>query len=141
VNVRVNVVAPPANLPPVVSATLLTAPDYDNNTRYNWATPLGLSGTATDPEGNNPLSYVWKATSFTPNTRTVFRSNVQIGTGPTLSWTPMDTPSLFGTAANFGETACQDGQTVRLTLEVTDSLGNKGTAAVREFTVVRCIIL
>jgi len=137
--VAITVTAPPANLPPVITAGVLApAPDYSGG--YAWTTPLQITASASDPENNAPITYVWKATSRRPNSATVYASDVTVGTNANLSWTPSTTPALFGDFAALGN-ACYDGQVVLLRLEATDSLGNTSTRAFATFKVFRCILI
>lgn len=62
------------------------------------------------------------------------------GTNANLNWTPSDNPTLLGILRFFGS-SCYDGQIVRITLEATDSLGNKSTRTLRDVKVYRCILI
>ena len=137
--VAITVTPPPTNLPPAITAGMLgPAPDYSGG--YAWTTTLQVEASASDPENNTPITYVWKATSRRPNSATVYASDVTVGTNANLSWTPSATPALFGDFAALGN-ACYDGQVVLLRLEATDSLGNRSTRAFATFKVFRCIVI
>jgi hypothetical protein len=139
--VLISVSAPPSNNPPTI--TLGSLPPTNYGSGYAWDGPIGVSASATDPEGNTPISFTWKATSLRPNSSTVYASNVVIA-GPSasanLNWTPQNNPSLLGDFAQFGND-CYDGQIVRLVLEATDSLGNRSTRALPDIRVYRCILI
>jgi hypothetical protein len=139
--VSITVTPPPTNLPPVI--TLGSLPPVNYSDGYDWVGPIAVTASATDPEGNTPISFTWKATSFRPNSTTVYASNVTIA-GPSatanLNWTPQNTPTLFGGEAQFGND-CYDGQVVRVVLEATDSLGNRSTRALPDIKVFRCILI
>jgi serine protease len=103
-----------------------------------------VNASATDPEGNTPLTYRWFATTFRPNSSVVVHSARSLlvpasVTSGQLSWKPELTPTKFGTFATLGN-SCYDGQQVLLELEVTDSLGNKTTRSLPRFTVYLCIL-
>lgn len=83
--VSVNVVDPPANLPPVVR---ITSPQHDGHDDM-----LALSGTATDPEGDLPLSF---KSSVSVNSSSL----IVIGTTPSMSWKPSDTID-FGSEGHY----------------------------------------
>ncbi len=53
--VQINVIDPPPNLPPVVR---ITSPENDANIS-SISELLTFSGTATDPEGETDLNYLW----------------------------------------------------------------------------------
>ncbi|MDX2472903.1 MAG: S8 family serine peptidase [Candidatus Krumholzibacteria bacterium] len=112
--VAISVVAPPDNLPPAVSVS-----SPQNGLDVNFFDPLNLVGSATDPEGNTPLSYEWVVNFGT--------GNIVIGTGPTLSWAPEDTITF----------ECDKTWDIRLTLRVTDSFGSTGS----DFVNVRAIVI
>jgi hypothetical protein len=138
-SVTINVTAPPTNFPPTIGTTTRTPTAVNYDAGFGWTTPFTLTTSATDPEGNTPISYVWKATSFRPKTTTAFVSDVTLGSSTSITWTPSTTPTLFGTFADFGND-CYSGQTVRVRVEATDSLGNKSTKTLPDFTVYRCIL-
>lgn len=135
----VTVTAPPVNYAPNVTVGTLPAPTYDVG--YASDTTLVVAASATDPEGNTPLSFRWFATTFQPDSTTaVYSSRAPLGppaaTGA-LAWRPDDTPSRFGTFGSLGND-CYQGQYVRLEVEVTDSLGNARTVALPMFKVFVC---
>ncbi len=103
--VTVNVVDPPVNLPPVVK---ITSPASGANISINDA--LNLSGTATDPEGDTPLSFEWTAS---------LNSGIPIVLGSTasLTWTPSD-------SFDFSQ---EGSYTLQLRLNVKDIKGNTGS--------------
>ncbi|MGC4115984.1 MAG: S8 family serine peptidase [Myxococcales bacterium] len=140
-NVAITVTPPPANLPPTITLGALPPPNYSGG--YDWEVPIAVTASATDPEGNTPISYTWKATSLRPQSETVFASEVVIA-GPSasasLNWTPSATPSLLGDFAALGND-CYYGQVVRLTLHATDSLGNRSTRSVADIKIFRCILI
>ncbi|GEM83244.1 S8/S53 family peptidase [Meiothermus hypogaeus] len=142
-SVSITINPAPANLPPNITLGNLSPGINYNNDGYTWTTPLSASGSATDPEGNTPITYTWRATSYAPGggTSTVFASNVVVS-GPTtssgnLAWTPSSTPSLF---AACSVTNAYNGQVVRLTLTATDSLGNSSTRSLPDIKVYRCTL-
>ncbi|MCP3142413.1 S8 family peptidase [Pyxidicoccus xibeiensis] len=128
--VSVNVTPAPINYGPTISFGALPAKTYEDG--YSSSVNFNLSASATDPEGNTPITYRWKATSYRPNTTTRYAGPVYITSATTasanLSWKPDNTPSLFGGFSVFGN-ACYNGQNVLLELEATDSLGNKSIRA------------
>lgn len=139
-SVTITVTPPPTNFPPVIGTTSRTPAVKNYDAGFTWTTPFTLTSSATDPEGNTPITYVWKATSFRPNSTTVaYASNVTLGSSASMTWTPSSTPSLFGTFAQLGND-CYSGQTVRVRVEATDSLGNKTTSTLPDFKVYRCIL-
>ena len=113
-SVTINVIEPPDNLPPAVSVT-----SPQNGLDINFFEALSLAGTATDPEGNTPLSFQWIANWGA--------GDVVIGNTRTMSWVPDDTIPF----------ECDKTFNIRLTLRVTDSLGRPGT----DFVNVRAIII
>lgn len=142
-SVSITINPAPANLPPDITLGSLSPGINYNSDGYTWTTPLSASASATDPEGNTPITYTWRATSFAPggSTSTVFASNVVVS-GPTtisgnLAWTPSNTPSLF---AACSVTNAYNGQIVRLTLTATDSLGNSSTRSLPDIKVYRCTL-
>lgn len=142
-SVSITINPAPANLPPDITLGSLSPGINYNGDGYTWTTPLSASGSATDPEGNTPITYTWRATSFAPggSTSSVFASNVVVS-GPTtiggnLAWTPSNNPSLF---AACSVTNAYSGQIVRLTLTATDSLGNTSTRSLPDIKVYRCTL-
>src|SRR5690606_10931405 len=78
-SVTINVVDPPPNLPPnvqIISPEDGSAPPVDQ--------PLTLSGTASDPEGDEPLSYVWTVKLGSDPA-------IVVGNSPSVQWTPNST--------------------------------------------------
>ncbi|MCX7783497.1 MAG: S8 family serine peptidase, partial [Meiothermus sp.] len=142
-SVSITINPAPANLPPDITLGSLSPGVNYNSDGYTWTTPLSASASASDPEGNTPITYTWRATSYAPggSTSTVFASNVVVS-GPTtisgnLAWTPSNTPSLF---AACSVTNAYNGQIVRLTLTATDSLGNSSTRSLPDIKVYRCTL-
>jgi serine protease len=141
----INVIDPPANLPPNIN--LGTLPPFTYSDGYAWDVSIPIGASATDFENNTPINYRWTATTYSPNSATLFAGPKVIqdwSTTGNLKWTPSaDTtkPSLFGDFTNFGN-ACYDGQTVKLVLEAKDSLGNTSSITLPNITVfVRSCIL
>lgn len=144
VSVSITINPAPANLPPNITLGSLSpaSPNYIDG--YSWSTRLTATGSATDPEGNTPITYTWRATSFRPNSTTVWRSNITLSTSTTsgnLDWTPssFNPSNLIGDFGDFGND-CYDGQVVRLTLTATDSLGNSSTRSLPDIKVYRCTL-
>lgn len=111
--VTVTVIDPPANLPPSVRITSLVDGFNVNDT-------LALSGTATDPEGDTPLSFEWtaKLNDATP---------IVIGNTANISWLPADSFD-FTKSGKY---------TLELRLSATDSKGATGS----DFIVVKFAII
>lgn len=144
VSVTITVNPPPANLPPNITLGNLSpsSPNYTDG--YRWDTRLTAPASATDPEGNTPITYIWKATSFRPNSTVVWRSDVTLSTSTTtgnLDWRPdQNNPNkLLGDFGDFGN-ACYNGQTVRLTLIARDSLGNESRQSLPDIKVYVCTL-
>lgn len=137
----VNVSERPGNYAPNVTVGPLPRLNY----AWGYASdlPLTVSATATDPEGDTPLTFRWYVTTYQPNSTTaVYSARAPLGaSSPTgsLSWLPDDTPSLFGTFDSLGND-CYQGQTVQLELEVTDRLGHMQSTAMPLFKVFVCRI-
>lgn len=113
--VSVNVIDPPANLPPFVQVS--SPLDHGN---YLTHEPITLSGTAIDPEGASALSFQWtvKLGNFAP---------IVVGNGPSIQWTPTDTFDFRGEGTYV----------IQVRLNVTDPQGNTGTDfVVLEFTII-----
>lgn len=106
--VNVTVVAPPANLPPVVN---LTSPT--NGLDVGPDDTLTLTGSASDPEGG-AVSMAWDVTTgYDPSTGTG-GTTYAVTPGAGGSWTPSDT-----IAYNVGG-SCDVIDTLRLRLQATD---------------------
>ncbi len=143
-SVSITVNPAPANLPPSITLGSLSpsTPNYTDG--YRWTTRLTAPASATDPEGNTPITHIWRATSFRPSSFTPWRSNVTLSTSTTsgnLDWTPsLNNPSnLIGGFADFGN-ACYQGQVVRLTLIARDALGNESSRSLPDIKVYRCTV-
>jgi serine protease len=138
----INVVDPPVNLPPNINLGALPPFTYSDGYDGEGVIPIGAS--ATDPENNTPITYRWTATTYRPNSATLFAGPTVIqGFSATsnLNWTPIaSNPTLFGTSTDFGN-PCYDGQTVKLVLEAKDSLGNTSSITLPNITVFRCKII
>jgi hypothetical protein len=138
----ITVIDPPANLPPNI--TLGALPPTTYSTGYAWDQPIPITASATDPEGNTPISYRWTATSYRPNSATVFSGPTVIVNFTTssgnLNWTPSSNAALFGTFTDFGND-CYDGQDVKLVIEAKDSLGNTSSVTLPTIKVYRCILI
>lgn len=105
--VNITVVEPPSNLPPAVrilnpSNGVVVGPDD----------LLILSGEATDPESEKPLSYTWTVTHGS--------TTEIIGTGASLKWIPSDTIAR----------GCEWDLFVEIRLTVSDPHGNLGSDSV-----------
>lgn len=99
----ISVVDPPANLPPVVH---INSPSNLDSVFE----ALSLSGTATDPEGDTPLSFEWTA-------KLNASAPLVIGSTQSLTWTPSDSFDF----SNEGS------YTLQLRLNVRDSQGKLGS--------------
>ncbi len=138
--VTLTVTAPPVNYPPTVSSTTTLPPVNYDGKGYLWTTALPLSASVSDPEGDYPVTWEWKATSFRPNSATPYATAVTIGSSSSFAWTPSSTPSLFGDFAAFGND-CYAGQIVRITVRATDSLGNTSAPVnLPDLRVYRCTL-
>ncbi|HEY7884414.1 MAG TPA: S8 family serine peptidase, partial [Cellvibrionaceae bacterium] len=143
--VTITVSPAPANLPPTMSMGSLSPAVNNYGDGYNWTTTLTANASATDPEGNNPITYIWRATSFLPDSSTEWRSDVQLSSSTSsgnLNWTPSgnNINDLLGSFAQLGND-CYSGQVVRFTLEARDSLGNSSYQALPDIKVYRCILI
>ncbi|MDF2697602.1 MAG: hypothetical protein K0S65_5985, partial [Labilithrix sp.] len=138
-SVTITVTAPPTNYPPTIGVTSRSpsTPNYSGG--YSWETAFTLSTNAVDGEGDTPITYTWKVTSFRPNTTTIYADSLTIGSSATLSWTPSATAGLLGAFGDFGND-CYNGQTVRVRVEARDNLGNTSTKTLPDFKVFRCIL-
>jgi serine protease len=138
----INVVDPPVNLPPNIN--LGTLPPLTYSDGYAWDVAIPITASATDPENNTPITYRWTATTYRPNSATLFAGPTFIqgfSTTSNLNWTPfLSNPTMFGTFTDFGN-PCYDGQTVKLVLEAKDSLGNISSITLPNITVFRCILI
>ncbi len=138
----INVIDPPANLPPNISLGALPPLTYDVG--YNWTTNIQITASATDPEGNTPIQYRWTATTLRPNSTTVYAGPTVIANWSNtsnLGWNPSSAnPTMFGDFAAFGND-CYDGQVVRLVLEARDSLNNISSINLPSFRVFRCTLI
>lgn len=107
--VNINVIDPPLNLPPVVR---ITSPGGNSNIGFDEL--ITFAGTATDPEGEDNLTYEWQVS---------YASGSASGTE-----TIANTPSLTG---RISDSVPYDGSesrwTVEIRLNVSDSGGNIGT--------------
>jgi serine protease len=103
--VSMSVIDPPANLPPAVR---ITSPADNASINVNEA--MTLSGTATDPENQTPLTYQWtvKLNNGSP---------IVVGNQPSVQWKPSDTYNFNG----------EGSYTLEIRLNVTDPQGNTGT--------------
>jgi hypothetical protein len=106
-SVTVDVVDPPANLPPFVR---ITSPE--NGADIPLSGDLALVGTATDPEGDTPLSFEWSASLDGGEP-------VAVGSGADLDWSPSGT-------FDFGELG-EGFHSIQLRLSVTDDEDNTGS--------------
>ena len=143
VNVHLVVDTPPTNYPPTLHVGTLPAFTY-NGDGYPVTDPLAFTAGATDPEGNTPITYTWRATSYQPGSDTVvFASDVVVGAATTssgnLTWTPGDTPSLF--IPGCAGANAYAGQKVELSVVATDALGNSSTVTLPAFRVYKCTLV
>ena len=139
-SVAITVTAPPVNHPPTVQlTTTLPAVDYDGS-GYKWTTSFPIAASATDPEDDVPITFEWRATSYRPNSTTVYASDVTLASSASFAWTPSSTEALFGSFAELGND-CYSGQIVRISVRATDNLGN--TSAPRslpDLRIYRCTL-
>ena len=120
VTVNINVVDPPANLPPVVN---LTKPL--NGINIGPDSVIQLAGTATDPEGG-AVTLEWDVTGgYNPSTGTGGTPKV-ITLPANGNWKPTD---------SFTYSGCEVSDTLRLRLKAKDPQGNEGF----DFVVIRVI--
>ncbi len=123
--VDLTVTPPPLNYGPNVTINAPVGPGPGRMDAYNEDVLLTLSGMAVDPEGNTPITYVWKATSYRAD-NSVVAGPLQVATGPSSSWRSfVTTPALRDYAS-----CITTGTRVVLTLEATDALNNVGSASV-----------
>jgi hypothetical protein len=112
--VSITVVEPPDNLPPAVNVS-----SPQNGIDIGFFDTLTLNGSATDPEGNTPLTFEWVVNWG--------EGDVVVGTTQSMTWSPDDTIDF----------ECDTTFNIRITLRVTDALGRPGT----DFVDVRVIII
>ncbi len=145
--VRITVAPAPVNYPPEVTVGALPAPDFADG--LAWDHLITIASSATDPEGNTPLTYQWRVTTYRPaSTTLVYASTVTVATTANLAWKPSATPGLFGDTVALGN-ACYNGQLVKLELVVTDSLGNATRRVIADpslpglptLKIYRCILI
>ncbi len=142
--VSIVVDAPPANYPPDIALGSLPAFNY-NGDGFKLSSSIGVTASATDPEGDTPITYTWIATSYQPESTTaVYARNVVVA-GPTtaggaLTWTPSDTPSLFIPDCTGAGGTAYFGQRVVVGLQATDSLGHSSLVTLPTFKVYRCTV-
>ncbi len=147
-SVTINITPPPANLPPNINTFGPLSPSTPNYSGgFTWTTTFTAPASATDPEGNTPITYIWRATSYRPDDDSVvWRSNVVLSTSTTtgnLSWTPStNNPSdlLVGFSSTAPGNACYNGQLVRLELVARDSLNNESTRSFAAIRIYRCTV-
>ena len=123
-SVAVSMADAPANLPPNASIAVSPAKAYYVFDQNGLADTLRLNASASDPEGNLPLSHRWQARKLSA-TGSEQGTPLALGNDAAPSWTlsgPATQTFLLGDASN----ACSSGsgQRVRIELTVTDSLGN-----------------
>ncbi len=144
-SVTITITDPPPNLPPTITTFGPLSPSTPNYDRgFTWDTTFTAPASATDPEGDNPITYIWRATSYRPDDDVVWRRNVVLSTSTTsgnLSWRPSSNNpnNLLGDFSVFGN-ACYNGQLVRLELVARDSRGNESTRSFPSIRIYRCII-
>ena len=114
-SVSINVIDPPANLPPNVHVT-----SPEDHASVGIDDSLTLSGTGVDPEGATPLSYQWTVQLFD-------NPSVEVGNQPSIQWKPSDTFDFSGEGTYV----------VKVRLNVTDPQGNTGTDFITlEFLII-----
>lgn len=124
VTVNVNVIDPPANLPPVVNLNkplngVTVGPDQ----------VIQLAGSATDPEGG-AVTISWEATTnYNPSTG-VGNTTYAIIPAANGDWKPSDT-------IPYNTGGCEISDTLRLRLKATDPQGNEGS----DFIVIKVLRL
>jgi serine protease len=151
-SVTITITDPPPNLPPTITTfgpLSPSTPDYNPGPPYQPGfkdtTTFTAPASATDPEGDNPITYIWRATSYRPDDdNAVWRSNVVLSTSTTsgnLNWQPSSNNpnNLLGDFSVFGN-ACYNGQLVRLELVARDSRGNESTRSFSRIRIYRCIL-
>ena len=145
-SVTIEITDPPPNRPPDITTFGPLSPSTPNYERgFRWDTTFTAPASATDPEGDNPITYIWRATSYRPdNDSVVWRSNVVLSTSTTsgnLNWKPSSNNpnNLLGDFSVFGN-ACYNGQLVRLELVARDSRGNESTRSFPSIRIYRCLL-
>jgi serine protease len=153
-SVTITITDPPPNRPPDITtfgplspSTPNYRPGFPYQPGFRWDTTFTAPASATDPEGDNPITYIWRATSHRPDDdNAVWRSNVVLSTSTTsgnLNWQPSsNNPSdlLVGYSSSLPGSACYNGQLVRLELVARDSRGNESTLSFRSIRIYRCIL-
>jgi subtilisin family serine protease len=148
-SVSITITDPPPNLPPNITTFGPLSPSTPNYSGgFTWDTRFTAPASATDPEGDNPITYIWRATSYRPdNDSVVWRSNVVLSTSTTsgnLDWTPSsNNPSdlLVGHSSSLPGSACYNGQLVRLELVARDSGGRESIRSFASIRIYRCILI
>jgi hypothetical protein len=142
-SVTIGVAEAPTNYPPTITVGDWPEPDpLGGEPGYDAEFPIAMSASASDPEGDTPITYEWRATSYEPGAATgiVWESDVVIGTEASLDWTPTDTPSLL-VPDNCTVEDSYAGQRVRVTLVATDGLGNSAQRVLPDIYVYVCILI
>lgn len=148
-SVTITITDPPPNLPPNITTFGPLSPSTPNYSGgFTWDTRFTAPASATDPEGDNPITYIWRATSYRPdNDSVVWRSNVELSRSTTsgnLDWTPSsNNPSdlLVGHSSSLPGSACYNGQLVRLELVARDSGGRESIRSFASIRIYRCILI
>jgi hypothetical protein len=123
--VNIDVVDPPANLPPVVN---LTKPL--TGTSIGPDTVMQLAGSAADPEGS-PVTLEWDVTTgYNPQTGTGFKT-YPVTPAPNGDWKPSDSIAYNGCES-------EGTGTLRLRLKAKDAQGNEGFDAIVFYVVILC---
>ncbi|MCS7219255.1 MAG: S8/S53 family peptidase [Thermus sp.] len=145
-SVRVSVLDFPNQPPAVTMGPLTPEPTYSGGSGVGYASNQRLRATAsaTDPEGDLPITYTWRVTSYRPDpdpndgtepevwARAVISTRTDTGD---LDWIPENTsPRVIGDWRDFPRD-CMMGQKVVLQLEVTDSRGNLSRRSLPPFIV------
>lgn len=110
--VTINVVTPPDNLPPTVNVT-----SPQNGIIVGLFDELTLSGSAVDPEGHNPVSFIWSVNDG--------GGEIVVGNSETITWIPEDSFPF----------ECDKTWDIRISLTATDAFG----AVSFDFVNVRAI--
>ena len=146
-SVEIDITDPPPNRPPEITTfgPLSASSGSEYARGFRWDATFTAPASATDPEGDTPITYIWRATSYRPdNDSVVWRSNVVLSTSTTsgnLNWQPSSNNpnNLLGDFSVFGN-ACYNGQLVRLELVARDSRGNESTRSFPSIRIYRCIL-